>query len=111
MREEFTSIEYRPYDREIGGRDDLSPGEIVGIVIGLAFVIAWGLFWLWMLINLLKRKGMDSTTKLIWLIVLVFINVIGVILYYFMVYRPDRKAVKPAPAPASTPSVGTTGQN
>lgn len=111
MNQEYT-MQYGPGGQpwESGPRNDEMSGiEIVGITLAVAVVIAWGLFWLWMIIDLLKRKSMDGTNKLIWLVVLVFINVIGVLLYFFMVYRPERKAMKPAAAPM--PSSGMTGQN
>lgn len=64
------------------------------------FAIAWLLiscfmlsllaviFWFWMLIDLLQR---DTKDKLVWVIVILFLSVIGAILYYFMVYSRPKK--------------------
>lgn len=56
----------------------------------LMFVIMFfGLaFWLWMLIDVMKRKSDD---KLSWVFVIVFLNILGAVLYYFMVYRAFRR--------------------
>ncbi len=52
------------------------------------FMIAVALFWLWMLVDLLQRKTAD---KLAWAIVLVFLNAVGAVLYYFLVYSKKKK--------------------
>lgn len=111
MNQEYTTevMQYGPSGQpwESGPRhdiNDMGPVGIIGMIVGLGIVIAWGLFWLWMLIDLLKRKSMDGINKLIWLVVLIFINVIGVLLYYFIVYRPGRKTVAPVQSAPSTAS-------
>ena len=43
------------------------------------------IFWIWMLIDCLARKKFED--KLIWVIVILFLHVIGAILYYFLVKR------------------------
>lgn len=51
------------------------------LVVGLIATI----FWFWMLVDLLKRKKFKD--KLVWVVVLIFLHVVGAILYYFLVYR------------------------
>ncbi len=118
MKQEYTTevMQYGPGGQpwESGPRQDMSdigPVGVIGMILALALVIAWGLFWLWMLIDLLKRKTMDGTTKLVWLVVLIFINFLGVLLYYFIIYRPERKSMvaAAAPQPASNPVSGVQG--
>jgi len=46
------------------------------------------IFWIWMLIDCLKRKNFKD--KLVWVIVLVFLNVVGAGLYYFLVKRKKK---------------------
>ena len=67
---------------------------IMGFVLGLgilAFFIIIGVavFWLWMLIDLLQRKKFDD--KLVWLVALIFLNILGAVLYYFLVYSKKRR--------------------
>ncbi|UCG95084.1 MAG: PLDc_N domain-containing protein [archaeon] len=45
-------------------------------------------FWFWMLIDLLKR---DTKDKLVWVLVFIFLNVIGAVLYYFLVYAEKQR--------------------
>ncbi len=49
-------------------------------------------FWLWMLIDCLKRPDDEFTiggnyAKLIWVLVIVFVGFIGALIYYFLVKR------------------------
>jgi len=37
-----------------------------------------------MLIDCIQNKGLSSTEKLIWVLVLLFVNVIGALIYYFV---------------------------
>jgi len=58
---------------------------IIGIVI-LSFV-----FWIWMLIDCLTRKKFED--KLVWVLVILFLHVIGAILYYFLVKKKNRREI------------------
>jgi len=40
------------------------------------------IFWIWMLVDCIQRR-MDSTQKIIWVLVLLFLNVLGAIIYFF----------------------------
>ncbi|MEM5802150.1 MAG: PLDc N-terminal domain-containing protein [Candidatus Aenigmatarchaeota archaeon] len=53
------------------------------IILIVAFV-----FWLKMLIDVLVRKKLED--RLIWVLVLIFLNILGALLYYFLVYRKRR---------------------
>ena len=48
--------------------------------IGLLYLI----FWLWMFIDCLKNPTLQGTEKLIWVLVLLFVHVLGPILYFFI---------------------------
>jgi len=52
-------------------------------------VILTSIFWLWMLIDCLKRKKFDD--KLVWVLVLIFLGPIGAVLYYFLVRSKKRR--------------------
>ena len=60
-----------------------------GLVALLSFV-----FWIWMLIDCLQREFADGTEKIVWVLVLIFTQVLGAIIYFF-VGRP-RGAKSPA---------------
>jgi len=60
-----------------------------GMGFGLA-MLAFGLwafiFWIYMLVHCL-RSDMESTEKLVWVLVLLFANLIGALIYYFVIKR------------------------
>jgi len=53
---------------------------LVGLLIGLAYVI----FWLWMLVHAITNKGLPDGEKILWVLVLIFLHVLGPILYFFI---------------------------
>jgi hypothetical protein len=58
------------------------------LIIGVPLLL-FGLigFWIWMLIDAIKRKFKEDNEKLIWILVLLFANWLGAIIYYFAVKR------------------------
>ena len=59
------------------------------------FVFVIG-FWLWMLIDCLKRqddmfKFGGNNAKLIWILVIIFTGLIGAVIYYFLIKRTDSR--------------------
>jgi hypothetical protein len=44
-------------------------------------------FWIWMLVDCLSRKKFED--KLVWVIILLFLNFIGALLYYILVKSKD----------------------
>ena len=52
------------------------------------FILISTFFWIWMLIDCLKREFKD---KIIWVILLVFTGILGAILYYFLIKRKEDK--------------------
>ena len=62
---------------------------VAGVFLLMFVLFASGtIFWIWMLVDVLKRKEFED--KLVWVIVIVFLHLIGAILYYFVVYRNKR---------------------
>ncbi len=43
------------------------------------------LFWLWMFVDCLKKNFKKDMDKLVWIIVLLYLNIVGAFLYYFLV--------------------------
>ena len=73
-------------------------GTIIGlllfVVVGLVALASFG-FWVWMLIHAITNKGLTDMEKLIWVLVIVFVNLLGAILYCF-IGRP-KQATLPGP--------------
>lgn len=48
----------------------------------LAFVLLPTLFWVVMLVDVVRRRFADPTTKLIWVLVVIFTHFVGALVYY-----------------------------
>jgi len=66
-------------------------GSIIGGAFGLlvwlimaAFSLALFVFWLWMLIHAITNNGLGGAEKIVWVIVVIFLPILGPILYFFI---------------------------
>jgi uncharacterized BrkB/YihY/UPF0761 family membrane protein len=69
-------------------------GIVLGIVLVLIIValsIFVFVFWILMLIDCVKRKYKETSDKIVWVIVIVFTQIIGALIYYFVVKVKDKK--------------------
>jgi len=46
-------------------------------------------FWIWMLIDAIQNKGLTDGEKICWVLAVVFLHIIGALLYFFIA-RPKR---------------------
>ncbi len=61
--------------------------SIIGLFMALVGgAIALGLFvlWIWMLIHAITNKGISDTEKVLWVVVIIFVPVLGPIIYFFV---------------------------
>jgi uncharacterized membrane protein YphA (DoxX/SURF4 family) len=70
------------------------PWRMFGLFAGFTlffalFGILSVIFWVWMLIDCLQRRRFED--KLVWVLVLLFLNVLGAILYYLLVKSKNRR--------------------
>ena len=75
-------------------------GAIFGIV-GLLFSLIWLIFfaaiigsivfWILMIVDVVKREFPKQDDKTIWILIVVLTGIIGAIIYYFMIKRKDKK--------------------
>lgn len=74
---------------------DVSWLGILGIVLlallVLGFIVFCIGFWIWMLVDSIKRKYKDENDKIVWVIVIVLTGILGAIIYYFVEKRKDKK--------------------
>ncbi|QDT45741.1 hypothetical protein Pan241w_58690 [Gimesia alba] len=54
-----------------------------------AFIILQLVMWIWMLVDCLKNEPAEGNDKVIWVLLMVFLGIIGSLLYYF-IRRPQR---------------------
>ena len=66
---------------------DPSGGIIAGIIFFYIFIILLGLasfvFWIVELIDVCRREFRDPNTKLLWVLIVVFLHGLGALIYYF----------------------------
>lgn len=69
------------------------PDMLGGCGLGLKLLMAaFGVFWIIMLVNCLQRKFKVDTDKIAWVLVLIFLPVIGAFIYLFsLYYKPSKK--------------------
>ena len=58
--------------------------SIIGLVIFLF------IFWILMIIDAATRKFKNDTDKVVWILIIVFLQIIGAIIYYFVIKKPDK---------------------
>ncbi len=54
------------------------------------FGLASFAIWIFMLLDCLKREFKKSDERLVWILVVLLTGIIGAILYYFLIKRPDK---------------------
>lgn len=66
--------------------------SMVFSLLMLGFVLFFVLqlvMWVWMLVDCLKNESSEGNDKVIWILLMVFLGIIGSVLYYF-IRRPQR---------------------
>ncbi|MBI2658968.1 PLDc_N domain-containing protein [Candidatus Woesearchaeota archaeon] len=53
-------------------------------------------FWIWMVVDCAKRDFKKDIDKVVWILVIVFLNVLGAAVYYFVVKIGEKKKNKRA---------------
>ena len=56
-------------------------------IIGLILLVSSIAFWVWMLVDAIKRDFESSNMKIVWLLVVLLGQLIGAVIYYFVVKR------------------------
>ena len=64
-----------------------------GIVVLIAILFLF-VFWLWMLVDCLKRDFKKDYDKIVWVLVLIFLHILGAIVYYFIVKTAGAKKIE-----------------
>lgn len=73
----------------------MAPSTFLGGLIFLIFfaVIVFVLlfiFWIWMLIDSIKRNFKSDSEKIVWVLVIVLLGFLGAAIYYFVVKVKDK---------------------
>ena len=61
--------------------------SIIGAFFGLIFFVIsliGFVFWVWMLIHAITNKGLTDGEKIVWVLVIIFLPLLGSIIYFFV---------------------------
>jgi hypothetical protein len=53
-----------------------------GTLLGIAAIVAWAVCWIIGAIDIFKRRDLGVGGKTIWLLVLIFLPIVGLLVYY-----------------------------
>ena len=67
-------------------------GEVLFLVVLVLFLVA-SVFWIWAIIDCITNRSLTDGEKVVWVLLLVFMHLIGTVLYYFL--APGRGSVRP----------------
>lgn len=60
---------------------------IFGGLLGVLFLA----FWVWMLVDCLKRNFKGKNEKIVWVLVIIFAKVLGALIYFVLIKSKDKK--------------------
>lgn len=97
--------QYGDYDAANAIGTGLGVGLLIFWVILMLVCLVFGIFWLWMLIDCIKRNFEQKT---MWIILLIILSWIGAIAYYFAIKRKNVGGTAPSsgssqPTPQAPP--------
>jgi hypothetical protein len=72
---------------------------LVLLAVAVPLVLAALAFWIWMLISAVQNKGLTEGEKIAWVLILIFIHVLGAILYFFIGHPKRNTPLVPPPKP------------
>ena len=86
------AVNYVDSDKVIDFMGIKSLSFLAGIgLLALAGITILFIFWLFMLIDCLKRDFSRDGDKIAWVIVIIFLQILGALIYYFVVKPRNKK--------------------
>ena len=73
-------------------------GSFVGFIAALIYLpiaVLLMIFWIWMLVDAIQNRGIDTGERIAWVIAILLLHFVGSVLYFF-IGRPKRKTPLPA---------------
>jgi hypothetical protein len=67
-------------------------GPVTSFLIGISILLLI-IFWIWMIIDV-ARRNIPLSSKILWLLVVIILNWLGALIYYFVVRQPMIKKEK-----------------
>ena len=57
----------------------------------IGFAIFLFVFWILMIVDCATRKFKNDIEKVVWILILIFVHILGAIIYYFVVKRQNKR--------------------
>lgn len=73
----------------------MSAFEVILVITLAPLGLAALAFWIWMLVDCLKYEGDADLDRLLWVIVIIFLKLLGAVIYYLVRYRKRRPLSEP----------------
>jgi uncharacterized membrane protein YidH (DUF202 family) len=73
--------------------------ELLLVLLVFPFTLAIFAFWVWMLVHAIQNRGLTDSERIVWVIVIVFLHVLGALLY-LLIGRPKANQAPAPPAQA-----------
>lgn len=58
-------------------------GMIVLMLLAFGVGLACLAFWIWMLVHAIKNPGLSDAERIVWVLVIIFVQILGAIIYFF----------------------------
>lgn len=59
-------------------------GLFVAGPVGALLSLLYFVFWIWVLIDVIKNPGLSGNERIVWVLVIIFVPCIGPLLYFFI---------------------------
>lgn len=61
--------------------DSWAVGGLFVSALAALFALGAFVFWLWMLIHAIQNRGLTDSERIVWVLVIIFLNLLGALLY------------------------------
>jgi hypothetical protein len=62
----------------------MEPVLILALLVLVPLALLSLVFWIWMLIHAIQNKGLTDTEKIVWVLVIIFLHLLGAVIYFFV---------------------------
>ena len=64
---------------------------IITILVLGALAVFLFVFWILMIIDAAQRRFKSDAEKIVWILILIFLGILGALIYYFVIKKPNRR--------------------
>lgn len=64
---------------------------LIFMLATIALIVFLFIFWVLMIIDIAKKKFKNDNDKIVWILIVIFLNWIGAIIYYFVIKKRGKR--------------------